>query len=190
MSTREAICDEAFALVSQEGLEALSLRKVAGRVGLTAPAIYRHYDGKTELVEEVTRSARAEAGRKLAESITDMEDPRDQLRALVLAFVQFAKDRPGLYRTLTTPPIDRAIQQFPADFHRDPPPAFRVALRVIEGCMEAGVLERDDPLWVTLAYWTQLHGLIELQRAGYFDEADFEEVVEKMLKRLEGGLAP
>lgn len=190
MDTARAIREEAYALASREGLEALSLRRVAHRVGLTAPAIYRHYDGKAKLVEAVTRSAREEAGRRLVESITGIEEPRSQLRALVLGFVRFARDRPGLYGTLTTPPVGRPIQQFPADFHRDPPPAFRLSLRVIEACMEAGVLERDDPLWVTLAYWTQLHGLIELERVGYFDDTNFEEVVEEMLERLEAGLGP
>src|SRR5262249_49992247 len=51
---RETVVDAAFALADDQGLEALTLRRVAARLGVTPMALYRHVDSKEALLDEVT----------------------------------------------------------------------------------------------------------------------------------------
>lgn len=74
---REQIAEAALAIVLEEGVGALTARRVARRVGVTAPALYRHYQGKAdilltvldlvaELDAEIYRKAKAESASPLA----------------------------------------------------------------------------------------------------------------------------
>ena len=48
---RQQVIDEALRLVDDEGLEALSLRTLAGRLGVQAPTLYWHIGSKAELLD-------------------------------------------------------------------------------------------------------------------------------------------
>jgi AcrR family transcriptional regulator len=49
----DVIADAALALVDREGLEALSMRRIAGALGVEAMALYYHFSSKEALVEAV-----------------------------------------------------------------------------------------------------------------------------------------
>lgn len=52
--SREAIIDTAIELADAEGLDALSMRRIAERMGVGAMSLYRHVPGKDELVAAMT----------------------------------------------------------------------------------------------------------------------------------------
>lgn len=187
MRTEEAIRREALDVLSRRGIDGLSLREVAQQVGVTAPAIYRHFEGKAHLVRVVLTSAREEAADFLQGCLRNAEGPESRLRALLQGWVELAERRPGIYDTLASEPRDRPTKRFPEDFRQEPPPAFELAREVVEECMDGRVLRRDDPVWTTLVLWSQLHGLVGLRRAGYFDD-DMAEVMEEVLERLFRGV--
>ena len=54
---RERILGCACDLYLKHGLDGFSMRKLAREVGVTAPAIYRHYDGRDEVLSDVLREA-------------------------------------------------------------------------------------------------------------------------------------
>ncbi|MGY1623706.1 TetR/AcrR family transcriptional regulator C-terminal domain-containing protein [Geodermatophilus sp. SYSU D00965] len=65
--TREAVVDAALALLAEGGLEAVSFRRIAARLGVSGPTLYWHVDNKRQLMdlmaeELVRRSGRAYAG--------------------------------------------------------------------------------------------------------------------------------
>ncbi len=47
---RRAISDAGFALIETGGLDALTMRDVAARLGVQAPALYWHVAGKADLI--------------------------------------------------------------------------------------------------------------------------------------------
>jgi len=47
---REQIAEAALDIVSEEGVSGLTVRKVAKRVGFSAPALYRHYKSKSDII--------------------------------------------------------------------------------------------------------------------------------------------
>ena len=51
---KEGIVDAAFALLDEEGIEGLSLRKLAARLGVQAPAIYWYIPNKAGLLRRMS----------------------------------------------------------------------------------------------------------------------------------------
>lgn len=95
--TREEILREAAALIAERGYRHMTMKAVAERVGVTEPAVYRHFPGKADLLTAVFRQVVAEAhltmsdeaGKGVLEtvpaSVADMTDPgRAMLRRLII----------------------------------------------------------------------------------------------------------
>ena len=63
---RKLVLDAAFALLREEGIEALSMRRLAARLQVQAPALYWHFRDKSELLGLMTgaiyRQAQDEVG--------------------------------------------------------------------------------------------------------------------------------
>jgi TetR/AcrR family tetracycline transcriptional repressor len=49
--TREAVVDAALALLAEGGLEAVSFRRIAARLGVSGPTLYWHVDNKRQLMD-------------------------------------------------------------------------------------------------------------------------------------------
>lgn len=59
--SREAILDSALVLIDREGLEALSMRRLAGEVGVGTMTLYGYFAGKQELLDALVDSVAAAA---------------------------------------------------------------------------------------------------------------------------------
>lgn len=105
---REKLVAASLALVEERGLALFSLRKVAGRVGVSPSAVYRHFRDKedllTAIVEDGIGHIVALQGRYLSEAGTD---PVRQLEAMGLAQVRFAWRYPTHFRLLHMPEYSR-----------------------------------------------------------------------------------
>lgn len=95
---------EARALLEEGGPGALTMRRLAGRVGIRAPSIYKHVAGRDALEAAVVADGLrefAEAGEEAA------RDVRDPLGALGRAYRGFARAHPHLYRLMNDRPLPR-----------------------------------------------------------------------------------
>lgn len=90
------------ALLLEEGIAGLSIRKVSERSGYTAPTIYHHFGDKTGLMDAVLEPRFREIFDLMAR-IPRGEDAARHLRQLAGAFIRFAFDNPDHYRLLTIP---------------------------------------------------------------------------------------
>ncbi len=58
---RYVILNQAFSILNESGLESLTLRRLAARLGVKAPAIYWHFKNKQELLDEMGTQVLREA---------------------------------------------------------------------------------------------------------------------------------
>src|SRR5215207_10039738 len=96
-SRREQILQAAAQLFAERGSRAVGVDDVGAAVGITGPAIYRHFASKDAMLAEmlVRISERLLAGG--SERVADAgADPAAQLRALIAFHVDFALDNPAL----------------------------------------------------------------------------------------------
>jgi AcrR family transcriptional regulator len=91
-------------LLDEEGIDALSMRRIADRLGIKASSIYKHLPDK-QACENALISEGFEEQAVLFESAVENAD--DPITALVAAYRGFARSQPNLYRLMTERALDR-----------------------------------------------------------------------------------
>jgi AcrR family transcriptional regulator len=99
-ATRRAILDATRELLVQQGYEALSLRRVAERIGYTATTIYRYFPDKDALVYAATDQAFEQFTARLSSISAPESSPFDVLEQMALAYMDFGLSHPAHYRLL------------------------------------------------------------------------------------------
>lgn len=154
-----ALIAAARALLAEDGTEALSLRAVARRAGVSAMAPYRHFPDKEALLAAVA----AEGFRDLATVLeaADRAGPAEQaLLEQGVAYIRFACTHTALFRLMFGPP------------RTGPHPALkRHEGRAFTILAERVAAETPEPLRHsrTLAAWSLVHGLASLMIDGQID---------------------
>ncbi len=100
-------------LVTQEGAQALSLREIARRAGVSHGAPRRYFPTHLELLSAIAREGFAELGAEVAEELRGGKEPgggeepdgreaspRAQLAALARIYVDFALSHRGMYELM------------------------------------------------------------------------------------------
>lgn len=109
-ATRRALLDHAGALLDGGGPDAVTLREVGARAGVSRGAAYRHFDDKERLLTAVAAESWERLGDRLRTLRTDVRiPPADTLRAALVGIIAVSREQPHLYQLMfTTPPGDPA----------------------------------------------------------------------------------
>jgi len=189
MNVGDRILQAASEAFEREGLEGLSMRKLAAAVGLTPMALYRHFADKQALVDAITLQG-LETWRARLERV-EARDPRDWLEAMSTAFLDFALEAPRQYEAAFHLRA-RTARQFPDDFTAGRSPPGAIIFARIEAARAAGLLGDAPTPDVAMSIWAMAQGLIDLYRAGRFagGEAEFRAFYGSALKRCIASFRP
>ena len=190
---RNALIQAGLELLAEGGAEALDLRKVARRAGVSHAAPYRHFADKQALIAAITE----EGFRRLAEQIQATlhevpDEPFEQVLGVALAYVRFAQAHPWLMREMFS---GLAIEREAfASLHAASKSVYRLYTEVIRRGQEDGKIVEGDPAALAGVLWSVLHGLamliIEQQMRPYADGTEgSERVTRYAIEVLYGGLA-
>src|SRR3982074_3658221 len=102
---RAACLSAALELLEEGGATALSRRAVAGGAGVSPAAPYRHYADREALVSAVAAVGYRELAERLTAAHPSPSTP-EELARVAIAYVQFALDRPALFRTMFGEPCE------------------------------------------------------------------------------------
>lgn len=94
----EQLAVAAGALVERRGHASFSMKELAARLGVTEPAIYRHYDGRDALLAEVALRGFLAFAAALEEDNALATDAFDSVRRYGRAYVRFCVAHPGWFR--------------------------------------------------------------------------------------------
>ncbi|MEM7305301.1 MAG: TetR/AcrR family transcriptional regulator [Planctomycetota bacterium] len=191
-ATRATILEATRRLSVTEGFRAITMRKVAAEVGLTAPAIYRHFASKGELIEALLEEARGAFLGYLTQAL-EGGSAWERLMAAQNAYLRFALERPDAYELLMLTPNQLGLFRMPNSLDRwrnEPPPAFQLCVDRVAECMRAGDLTPGDPTEVALAISGLAHGLVSQFLAGRFgpDHEGFTRLYAASLEHLYRGV--
>ena len=92
----EVVVRRASALVDADGVEALTLARVASELGVATPSLYKHIGGLDDLLVRVSTAATVELAARLGVAAQGRSG-RAALEALAAAYRQYAHDHPGTY---------------------------------------------------------------------------------------------
>ncbi|HYR09954.1 MAG TPA: TetR/AcrR family transcriptional regulator, partial [Longimicrobium sp.] len=139
---KSRIVAAARALYFERGPEAVTMRAVAERVGVTATALYRHFADKEALLKEVVGEGSRLLGSHLFRAL-EAPTPLERMRATALAYLDFALAQPQAYRALFEPAAADGDGASPVERQRDAVSRF-LRDRVREA-MDAGAIAPGDP---------------------------------------------
>lgn len=187
-TTADRILRAARALFERNGADAVSMRAVAAKVGLTPMAIYRHFDSRDALLQRICDDSFEEIARHW-HARAQGSDLLERLLATQRIYLDYALAHPHLFDYAFG--IQRGhARRYPDDFRERRSPTLNVVTDAVSEAMAAGVLRADDAWDVAMTLWAQTHGLVSLYRAGRFslDERDFRSFYDASLRRLLDGL--
>jgi AcrR family transcriptional regulator len=187
---REQILTCACDLYLSEGLAGFSMRKLAKCVGCTAPALYRYYENREEVVRDVVGEAYRLFSQYLHTALAGRTPVERWVRA-GQAYVDFALEQPAYYEVLYAPVevigVQRdegvvadqacAINQFWSDRVRE--------------MIDAGYLKEGDPHAISVTLWGLGHGLISIHHRGLLPartDDEFRSLVRESFSRMMSGI--
>jgi AcrR family transcriptional regulator len=101
-ATRRSLIDAAGVLLDLGGVEAVTLREVGARSGVSRSAAYRHFADKESLLTVVATNAMTELGDALEVLAASNASAQLCLRSALLALITVGRTRPHLYRLMFT----------------------------------------------------------------------------------------
>ncbi|GAY10070.1 TetR/AcrR family transcriptional regulator [Pseudonocardia sp. N23] len=185
---RARLLEQAGETLSTQGLDALSLRRLAADADTSTTAVYSLFGGKPALLTALVD----EAFRRLAahlERVRTTDDPVEDLVALGLAYRDSALADPRLYDVMFGAPVDAPAPGV-REGDRSSAQAFAPLRRAADRAAAAGRLRPGaEPETVTLAVWATLHGLTsaELRGVGPGCADDVKVVFETVLRATVAG---
>ena len=187
---RDKILAAAVELYLQDGLDGFSMRKLAKQVGVTAPALYRHYDGKEHVLADVVREAHRAFMSYIYRAI-EAPTPLERFVGVGEGYLDFALEHPRWHSIMYFGPEQLGMDEMPADIEAMSSARHQFWIDRVRECMDAGVLKDGDPFQTGLTMWAHAHGLVQLYRQGHFqiDEAAFRALFEESGARLMSGVA-
>lgn len=139
----------------------LSVRAVTAKAGVTPNALYLHFADREALLSAVMIASYQELRAFLRAAVPSDGDPIEQLRAYAGAYLEFAKQRPGIYRMLFMTKVREGV----------PVPAPGAASGEDEGIdafndllaiVTRALTDARDPFTQSAYLWAGLHGYVAL----------------------------
>ena len=163
-----ALVDAALQTIRREGVEALTLRDVAARLGVSRTALYRHFKDKSALLARVALEG-FRLFRQALQSAIDRarSSGADPMEEMGVAYVAFAMTNQSHYKTMFGSAIGD-WEQYP-DLALEADGAFAVLLNTIVEEQRASRIVGGDPVPLAHVIWAGVHGLAMLELAGCLD---------------------
>jgi AcrR family transcriptional regulator len=157
-----SILQTARDIAAADGWEAVTVRKVAERIGYTAPIIYEHFGSKKQMLAQILKQGYEFLYAAVVTAANEHADSYGRLEAIAIAYWDFAHDAPEMYQLMYG--MDRVSRD------KEAYAAVRPLMDFLNEEYMRFTPKRatpEDVNVVALEVWGVLHGLISLDLAGY-----------------------
>lgn len=174
-ATARALLDAASGLLDEGGPEAVTLRAVGARAGVSRGAPYGHFADKEDLLAALAIRGWTQMTADLERVAADVQSPNDErLYRAVLVFLTVARERPHLYGLMfITPSRDPQSIVVAASRSQD------VFLSVV-----ADVVGDDDARRTGALLMSSAHGVAGMERSGQLGEAKWGTTGDQLVRQL------
>ena len=158
---RAALLEEAARMITEAGVEHVTMRSLSHRVGVSRTAPYRHFTDKEALLVAVAAEGFARLKVCLhGVTVPDPDDALTRFQDMGGAYVQFALDNPAHYRLMYGKEALRRTQ-YP-DLQAAADAAYEELVEIIETYQETGAIKPENPHALAYIAWSTVHGLASL----------------------------
>jgi len=159
-------------MIAEGGIESLSLRKLALRIGVSRTAAYHHFKDKNDLLIAIAAQGFV-SWKAQAEQIFNDDNltERNKYQAFVHFYVQFATENSAIYQLMFGGTLWKD-KQSPSKLKEVAYPSFQFQVEITKAWQEKGVLP-NSPSALRLAQvtWATLHGIAQLVIDGIYADA-------------------
>ena len=179
---KNAVVLAAAEILNAEGLQALTLSRLAKKLGIQTPSLYNHVDGLNGLQQELAvMNARLLADR-LGEAAIG-KSGQQLFMDVAQAFREYVKEYPGLYLSNLRASGTQEVQD--TRLQHDEERALKVGLAVVASLG----LQGEDAIHGVRAFRSMVHGFATLEIAGGFGlPQDCDESFRRLVLALAAGL--
>jgi AcrR family transcriptional regulator len=159
------ILDAARALFAKEGVDAVTMRKIAAAIDYTPAALYVHFRDKDALIRALCRNDFGALAAQMAR-LNRVADPVERIRKMGRAYIRFAADHPSHYRVMFMTPLDHIEPEAQdlADMGDPEKDGYAAFVAAIEQALHAGLFHPylTDAGLIAQTMWAGLHGVVTL----------------------------
>jgi AcrR family transcriptional regulator len=182
------LCDAAEELFAEHGVEAITMRQLAAKLGVSPMTPYRYFKDKEAILAAVRARGFDRHAQALEQAYFETQgDVIERTNAAGAAYVRFAFENPQAYRLMfdVTQPHE---EDYP-DLVRAAERSRATMTRHVRDLIAAGHIHGDPDL-IGHMYWVALHGAIMLQFAGKLSARfDARTILGELFERLNHSLA-
>jgi AcrR family transcriptional regulator len=195
---RRALLEAGIQLARGGGPDAVVLREATRRAGVVPNAAYRHFASRWELLQAVRSAALAAlAGAMetqlaaLPRGVDSADFARASLRAIGTAYLRFAQEETGLFRTAFAVPDETRGAADAAKAGASGLNPFQLLGAALDRLVEAGVLPPERRPGAEYLAWSAVRGLAMLFMEGplrRLSPAERDDIGQRLLDMVEKGL--
>ncbi|MFD3703947.1 TetR/AcrR family transcriptional regulator [Nocardia sp. NPDC058658] len=177
-----ALVEAGLELTRSGGPDALTIREVTRRVGVTPNAAYRHFPDRQALLRAVSAAIESRMAAAMERSPTA---PRESLRAVGLGYIAFALTEPGWFAVAFFGAGDTSPESVVDS------PAYLALADALDMMVHIGGLAPAARAGATWSCWSTVHGFAELALRGplrHLDRAELWPLAEQAVDTVIAGL--
>ena len=154
-------------IISESGLEALSLRNVAKRIGVSHTAPYNHFSDKQELLAAISTAGHVQFYQVLSNVFEDSKRRRENtVVRIAMAYFEFALDNPAKFKLMFSGALDEE-RKHPA-FIEITSKTITLFERIIFYCQSQNQLPSGNVEDLSIKLWSTVHGFTMLMLENQF----------------------
>jgi len=164
---KSAILAESLKILRNDGLQGLSIRKVAQNLGISHGAPYRHYATREHILAALTERAFTLFAERLKQNLSPLYETEKLTERLLMMcdnYYAFVFENPDYYRFMFGPPLvdhgGHPSLQTKAD------EAFAILVEQIAAMIYAKLAQPSDALAVSMFVFSTMHGSASLMLNG------------------------
>ncbi|SHV88102.1 TetR family transcriptional regulator [Mycobacteroides abscessus subsp. abscessus] len=169
---RRQLVEAGIVILERDGLQALTVRKLAAEVGTSTMVVYTHFGSMTGVVDALSAEIFARFGAALA-AIPHTDDPVADFFSMGAAYRRFALKNPQHYQLMFGTTVPASLSSVRSDLtvtghatSRDA--SFQTLCESVRRMTEAGRIRDDGEAAVAGRIWSMCHGAVMLELAGFF----------------------
>lgn len=197
---RTRIVEAARDIVSEAGLEALSMRALAERIEYSPATLYLYFRDKDELIREVVIEGFRRMGECMSREAAALGEGADaglQHRASGRGYARFALENTAYFRVMFELPTVAQMECPVTDEEQamTGEKSWTSVVEVVQRAMDSGIFVAADAQRVAVVGWGLVHGLVSLYLSGHLAEVvasneEFMELLEEAMTSMRVGWSP